>query len=125
MAIQIPAQVDNDPISVQERLIRQFDCPNPDCDAVLDITNVNVGTKLKCQTCNNVTWLPDYGRKWWQKPLSIITGLILSFIIGLLASLTANWIDLNSESPEGDPSAIEQEAPNNGLNPDASKAGAG
>ncbi|CAM4275744.1 BRcat domain-containing protein [Pseudoalteromonas maricaloris] len=89
---KIPESIDNDPISVQERTIRQFDCPNPDCDSSIDITNVNVGTKIKCKSCNNVTWLPDYGNKWWQKPLSIIGGILLSFLIGVASSMSANWL---------------------------------
>jgi hypothetical protein len=98
MAIpSIPDQVDNDPINVQERKIRQVDCPNPECDGVLDITNINVGTKIKCKDCANVTWLPDYGRKWWQKPLSIISGLVVSFIIGVLSSLAATAIQAHSD----------------------------
>ena len=102
----IPDQIDNDPIDVKERVIRQFDCPNPDCDESLDITNVNIGTKIKCTACENVTWLPDYGKKWWQKPANIIGGLILSFIIGVLASMTANWI--NAENIK-EPIPIEQQ----------------
>lgn len=86
----LPDQIDNDPIDVKEITIKQFDCPNPDCDEKIDITNINVGTKLKCRTCENVTWLPDYSNKWWQKPVSIIGGLFLSFIIGFLASIAAN-----------------------------------
>jgi hypothetical protein len=86
----IPDQIDNNPILVKEVTIRQFDCPNPSCDASIDITNVNVGTKIKCKDCNNVTWLPDYGNKWWQKPLSIVGGIILSFTIGVGSSIIAN-----------------------------------
>lgn len=101
----LPDSVDNNPVNVEERLIRQFDCPNPECDESLDITNVNVGTKIKCTTCGNVTWLPDYGKKWWQKPDSIIGGLIVSFVIGVLASITANWI---SDSDASETQALEQ-----------------
>lgn len=88
----LPNQVDNDPISVQEKTIRQFDCPNPDCHDSIDITNSNVGTKLQCVKCKNVTWLPDYGNKWWQKPLSILGGLLLSFVIGIGSSMTATHL---------------------------------
>lgn len=89
----IPDPVDTDPIDVQERVIRQFNCPNTECDESLDITDINVGTKIKCKSCDNVTWLPEYGKKWWQRPISIISGLILSFVIGVLGSLAANWLD--------------------------------
>lgn len=109
----VPNQIDTDPIAVKERVIRQFDCPNPDCDESIDITNVNIGTKIQCSACANVTWLPDYGNKWWQKPISIIGGLILSFAIGLAASLTANWI-----TPEENPMVIGQQPPNKSNNTD-------
>lgn len=111
----LPDQIDNEPISVQEVTIRQFDCPNPDCDASIDITNANVGTKLKCKTCSNVTWLPDYGNKWWQKPVSILTGLALSFVIGVGASLTANWIS----GDEQENPALQQGPSNKSSNTDA------
>ena len=113
----VPNQIDTDPIAVQERVIKQFDCPNPDCDESIDITNVNVGTKIQCNKCKNVTWLPDYGNKWWQKPISIIGGLILSFAIGVGASLTANWLSSNHEG-----AAIEQAPSNNSSNSDAASS---
>lgn len=113
----VPNQIDTDPIAVQERVIKQFDCPNPDCDESIDITNVNVGTKIQCNKCKNVTWLPDYGNKWWQKPISIIGGLILSFAIGVGASLTANWL-----SASHDNAAIEQAPSNNSSNSDGVNA---
>lgn len=101
MAIpSIPDQVDSDPINVLERRIRQVDCPNPDCEGIIDITNINIGTKIKCKDCGNVTWLPDYGKKWWQKPISIFSGLFLSFIIGVISSLTASWINSSESNSE-------------------------
>lgn len=91
MAIpNLPTPVDNEPISVQEKTIRQFDCPNPDCPESIDITNSNVGTKIQCTACKNVTWLPDYGNKWWQKPLNVFGGIALSFIVGVGSSMTAS-----------------------------------
>lgn len=89
----IPNQIPDDPIAVTERLIKQMNCPNPSCAATIDITNVNVGTKIQCKDCNNVTWLPSYKKeRWWQKPAVAIGGLLLSFLIGVAASVTANWI---------------------------------
>ncbi|MCF2856998.1 hypothetical protein L1286_05935 [Pseudoalteromonas sp. SMS1] len=116
----IPNQIDSDPIAVQEKFIRQFDCPNPDCDESIDITKVNVGTKIQCSACKNVTWLPDYGNSWWQKPASIFGGLVLSFIIGVGASLTANWIDLEKEEQ----TSQQPTSSNNSSNSDTS-SGAG
>lgn len=118
MAIpSIPDTVDNEPINVQERTIRQFDCPNPGCNESLDITNANIGTKVKCQNCKNVTWIPDYSKKWWQKPFNVIGGLLLSFIIGVSASLTAEWF-ANNVKDESQPTTIEEPA-NNKTNSDA------
>jgi hypothetical protein len=114
----IPESIDNEPISVQERTIRQFDCPNPDCDSSIDITNVNVGTKIKCKSCNNVTWLPDYGNKWWQKPLSIIGGILLSFFIGVASSMSANWLG-DAESQDV---SVEQTS-NKSIQPTAKSGG--
>ncbi len=116
----IPDQIDNDPISIQEVTIRQFDCPNPDCDESLDITNVNIGTKIQCKSCNNVTWLPDYVKKWWQKPVSIIGGLLISFIIGVLASITANLLT-DDKAINDKPSIIELPASSKANSADAKK----
>jgi hypothetical protein len=115
----MPNQIDTDPIAVKERIIRQFDCPNPKCDESLDITNVNVGTKIQCGKCQNVTWLPDYGKKWWQKPASIIGGLILSFAVGVAASLTANWLG----TEEKQDSTSQQSPSNNKMQPTAKSGG--
>jgi hypothetical protein len=86
----IPNQVDSDPISVKEKVVRQIDCPNPECDASLDITNVNTGIKIGCASCNNVTLVPDSGNINIKKTIGYIMGLILSFIIGFLSSMAAN-----------------------------------
>jgi hypothetical protein len=110
---KVPESIDSLPISVQERTIRQFDCPNPECDSSIDITNVNVGTKIKCKACNNVTWLPDYGNKWWQKPLSIIGGIILSFFIGIASSMSASWL-----GDEGEDKAPVEQTSNKKINKD-------
>ena len=88
--ILIPNHVDSDPISIKETVIRQIDCPNPKCDASLNITNVNTGTKIGCASCNNVTLVPDYKNKNKKKTVGYIMGLILSFIIGFLSSMAAN-----------------------------------
>lgn len=88
----IPKPIDNDPIRVIERLIRQVDCPNPHCDQTLDITSINEGTKIQCGTCKNVTWVPAYEPRWWQKAKVVIGGLLLSFAIGVLGSMTASVI---------------------------------
>lgn len=99
----LPNQIPDGPIDVTERVIKQMECPNPNCTSNLDVTNVNVGTKIQCKDCNNVTWLPDYKKpKWWQKPASILGGLLLSYVIGVGSSVTASWLPVRSE-PAGVP----------------------
>lgn len=89
----LPNQIPDGPINITERFIKQMECPNPNCNSKLDVTNVNVGTKIQCKNCNNVTWLPDYKKqKWWQKPASIIGGILLSYVIGVGSSITASWV---------------------------------
>ncbi|WP_320733364.1 BRcat domain-containing protein [Enterobacter roggenkampii] len=93
----LPNQIPDGPIDVTERLIKQMECPNPNCTSNLDVTNVNVGTKIQCKDCNNVTWLPDYKKpKWWQKPASIIAGIFISYVIGVASSVTASWLPVGS-----------------------------
>lgn len=92
IASHIPKPIDGDPIHVIEKIIRQVDCPNPQCDQVLDITNINEGTKIQCEACKNVTWVPAYEPKWWQKTKVILGGLAVSFVVGILSSLVATSI---------------------------------
>ncbi|EPC7355455.1 BRcat domain-containing protein [Klebsiella aerogenes] len=92
----LPHQIPDGPIDVTERVIKQMECPNPNCNSKLDVTNVNVGTKIQCKDCSNVTWLPDYKKqKWWQKPASFIAGILLSYVIGVGSSITASWLPGN------------------------------
>lgn len=88
----LPHQIPDGPIDITERIIKQMKCPNPDCDASLDITNINEGTKIQCKSCDNVTWLPDYKKqKWWQKPAALIGGALLTYVLGIASSLTVEW----------------------------------
>ncbi len=86
----IPNPVDNNPIEVVQRVVREVPCPNPACDHKLDITSINYGTKIKCQNCNNVTWTPLYEEKWWQKGKGFIISLIISLSIGIAGSLISS-----------------------------------
>lgn len=100
---QIPTPLDGEPVKVVEKTIKEVECPNPDCDYKLNITNINEGTKIKCGNCGNVTWVPSYKPKWWQRTKGFIGTIIVSFIIGLLTSLLASWIFANySTSSEDD-----------------------
>lgn len=104
----LPNQIPDGPIDVIERVIKQMECPNPDCTSNLDVTNVNVGTKIQCKDCNNVTWLPDYKKpKWWQKTASIIGGLFLSYVVGVGSSVTASWLPAGSD-PTGVPAVTDK-----------------
>lgn len=88
----IPNPIDNSPIEVVERFVREVPCPNPDCDHKLDITSINYGTKIKCQNCSNVTWTPLYEEKWWQKTKGFIISLLISLVVGVSGSLIASTI---------------------------------
>lgn len=110
----LPQAVDNEGFRVDEVRIRRLPCPNPDCDSRLDVTNVNAGTKIKCPSCGNVTWLPDDRHKWWQKPLDKAVPAIGGLVLGVLATLIGQviWVSLspapdqeqteNAQAPERD-----------------------
>lgn len=88
----VPKPLDPNPPQVVERKIREVECPNPKCDQTLDITNINAGTKIECGTCKNVTWVPAYQAKWWQRAPVVIGGLLLSLAIGTAGSLIASGL---------------------------------
>ncbi|UTW59300.1 hypothetical protein KFE96_03045 [Kordiimonas sp. SCSIO 12603] len=88
----IPNPIDNNPIEVVERKVREVPCPNPQCNHQLDITSINAGTKIKCQNCSNVTWTPLYHQKWWQKTKGFILSLILSLAIGVTGSVLGSMV---------------------------------
>lgn len=99
----IPSPIDNTPIQVIERKVREVDCPNPKCDHKLDITSINYGTKIECQGCSNVTWTPLYEQRWWQKTKGFILSVMLSLVLGVSGSLIASSILENynqDETPE-------------------------
>lgn len=50
----VPSSVDGSRVSVTQQTIRLIDCPK--CDQTLNITELNVGGKIKCFKCDNVTW---------------------------------------------------------------------
>jgi len=87
----IPAPLVGPPVQVTQRILRTVGCPNPGCDHSLDITDINAGTMIECQSCKNVTWVPVYREQWWQKAKVVIGGLILSFVIGFAGSLAATY----------------------------------
>ncbi|MBH3155884.1 hypothetical protein I5P92_08845 [Serratia ureilytica] len=89
----VPKQLPSPGIEVTERVIKQLACPNVECDKLLDITHINAGTKIQCENCGNVTWLPEYKKeKWWQKTIFTIGFYLMSFIFGVLSSLLASYI---------------------------------
>lgn len=103
----VPRPLEGTPPNVQERLIKEVECPNPECDQLLNITDINVGTKVQCTNCKNVTWVPAFQPKWWQRARVIIGGAILSIIVGAAASLlaTAVWEFKVSELADGNTDA--------------------
>ena len=88
----IPTPIAGEPVRVVQKVIKEVDCPNPDCDYRLNITDINEGTKIKCANCNNITWVPSYKPKWWQRLRNFIWTLIISFVLGILASIIGSAI---------------------------------
>ncbi|EHZ7431664.1 hypothetical protein ACPFT9_003346 [Vibrio cholerae] len=98
----IPNPIDNTPINVVERKVREVDCPNPKCDHKLDITSINYGTKIQCNGCSNVTWTPAYHPKWWQKTKGFALSIIVSLVVGVMGSLIATSIWEHYNNPQSD-----------------------
>jgi len=84
----------NDPKrpEVKQIKILQVKCPSLNCDQVLDITNINEGTKITCPKCSNTTWTPSYREKWYQRFSIYLLSVLLSFAIGVGSSLFASAI---------------------------------
>lgn len=86
-----PKIVDNRGPEIIPYKILEINCPNPNCNKPIDITDLNEGTKIECPHCMNITWTPSYKRKNHGK-ISFIIGLLISFILGICSSLIANYI---------------------------------
>ena len=62
-----------------------LDCLNPDCEEEMNITEIKVGTHIKCRKCGNVAGRPPYNLPWHAKTskfiLSIISSVLVTFIV--------------------------------------------
>jgi hypothetical protein len=90
-------------IEIRKDVRKILRCPNSSCQKDIDVTNLNFGTNIKCEKCGNVTWVPEYKLKWWFKLRTFILTIILSFILGVIASFSGtyayeNFIKVSKES---------------------------
>jgi hypothetical protein len=97
----IPIPVSGRSVDIQRRVLTTVDCPNPKCDQILDITNINAGTMVSCASCNNVTWVPAFKEKWWQRLPVAVGGAIVSIFVGAAGSLLASGIWSLQEIDDG------------------------
>ncbi len=99
-------------ITVTRRIQTMLGCPK--CRKSLDITDVKVGATIGCPECENITWAPEYVRRWWHRLRSFVLALVLAFAVGIGASLTADFLwDGLQDSPDTTP-ASEPIGANNG-----------
>ncbi|WP_353632188.1 hypothetical protein ABVN18_05765 [Pseudomonas canadensis] len=85
----VPDNVEGNRVSVSQQVIRTIDCPNSDCNQTLNITELSAGAKIKCPSCKNYTWAPEYKSRWWQKLRNFSVAIVVSFVVGILSSLAA------------------------------------
>ena len=87
-----PSIVDGPTLEVRKAV--EYDMPCPKCRMEIRVTELKVGTVLKCPhgRCGNVTWRPEYVPPWWAKPSKFILSLIISFILGVIGSMTASFL---------------------------------
>lgn len=92
----------------EEQLI--LNCPK--CNNRMDVSGVHVGQNIQCPACKNMTWVPKMKPRWWQSLPAFLVSVVVSFVIGVGASLTATSIYSNaqdrkeSQSPETQPAAV-------------------
>jgi hypothetical protein len=56
------------------------------------VTDINEGALVECKKCGNITSRMAYSPPWWSKTSRFILSLILTFILGISASLIASWL---------------------------------
>ncbi|MEX0609745.1 MAG: hypothetical protein WD016_03320 [Balneolaceae bacterium] len=87
-----PSIIDSSIVTVSEVNKLELDCPNPKCHIILDVTGLRFGMIVQCTTCLNSTIVPELKLKWWQKLSSYLLSILISFIIGIGASIAGAFI---------------------------------
>ncbi len=67
-------------------------CPNPKCKSQLEVTNLTPLNAIRCSKCENVTWLPAYVPKWWQKGWAVLSILGTGVVVGLIVDWLVGWM---------------------------------
>jgi uncharacterized paraquat-inducible protein A len=87
---RLPTLSGGSPITIKERKILSLDCPK--CKSPLDVTNLSFGTNIECPSCKNITWCPEFKPHWWFRLRNYLLSLLVSFVLGVAASLVAAHI---------------------------------
>ena len=105
---QTPNLASGAPIAITKKQIFSLDCPK--CKKPLDVTNLTFGTNIECPNCSNITWRPEFKLGWVFKLKNLIISVLLSFILGVGASLIATYIykKFSVENPPSTPEQIEE-----------------
>lgn len=87
---QFAKLADGSGIVVTKRVWMALACPK--CRKDIDVTDVSFGTVIQCPHCDNITWRPEFKPRWYFRVRNFIITNLLSFILGVLASLLASYI---------------------------------
>jgi len=86
--VTAPPSLVNGPSAIVKRKL-EYDQPCPKCAKEMRITDISEGTPIACSSCGNVTWRIAYNPPWWSKTSRFLLSLLVTFILGVLASLAA------------------------------------
>lgn len=94
-------------IVITRRETFALDCPK--CKKPLDVTDLAFGTNIECPSCQNITWRPEHTPKWWFRLRNLFLANLLSFILGIIASIVGTWIysEYEASSPTVEPETKE------------------
>jgi len=86
----IPSIVNGPKLQVRES--KEYDVSCPSCSVAMRITSIASGALIKCPSCGNITWRPDFVPPWWSKTSRFALSLIGSFVLGVSASFVASIV---------------------------------
>jgi hypothetical protein len=64
-----------------------------------DVTDIAFGTMIQCPSCENITWRPEFKPRWYFRLRNFVFSNLVSFNLGVLASLLATCISQHYAQP--------------------------